>query len=77
MAVINCFAAVTSDPLSFLDYLKEHNEKLHKQVIHLIVFEEADSDTFRLQKLYQRGGWNQEIENDLSLIWWKYCCLHP
>jgi len=69
--------AVTSDPLRFLDYLKDHNEKLHKQVIHLIVFYEAHNDTFRLQKLHQDGAWNQEMVNDLGIIWWKYCCLYP
>ena len=68
---------VTSDPLRFLDYLKDHNEKLHKHVIHLIVFDEALNDTFRLRRLHQDGSWNQEMESDLSVIWWEYCCFHP
>jgi len=69
--------AVTSDPLDFFSYLKGQNEKLYSKVIDLLVFEEAEGEYFRLQKLHQINVWDQKTKRDIDLLWWTYCLLRP
>jgi len=69
----NAFDAITDEPKYFLEYLKLQDELLYTRIVNLITFEEISPNSFRLQKLYQKGIWDRRTETTLDLLWWDYC----
>ena len=71
------FDAITSDPFYFFTYLEGQNQKLYVKVIDHLIFEEVNTENYRLRKLDRAEVWDQNTRRDLDLLWWTYCLLRP